>query len=383
MAADPRPTVLLVVFTDVSQDPRVMRHVAALAAGFRVVTCGKGPPPPGVHQHLRIPDATEHLPMTPLGLAALASRRAELAYRQLPAARVARELLADVQFDVAIANDINTLPVVLEVAGTRPVIADLHEYAPREMEEDWRWRLMIQPWVSALCRKYLVRAAGMTTVAEGIAAEYRAQFGVTPQVVTNAGAYRAPAARPVGSPIRAVHTGIASPNRQLEKTIAAAADLPGLTLDLYLVSSVRARSHLGELSSQAGATSNVRVLDPVPMPQIPQTLDAYDLGVFVLDPINFNYAHALPNKLFDFVQSGLGVVIGPSPEMAALVRRHSLGEVLPDFSAEALRSCLASLTRDQVAGWKSAACGAARDLSAPGQAETLRAEVARVLVARA
>ena len=46
----------------------------------------------------------------------------------------------------------------------------------------------------------------------------------------------------------------------------------------------------------------------------------YDVGVFLL-PASFpNQVHVLPNKLFDYIQARLAVAIGPSHEMAEVVR---------------------------------------------------------------
>lgn len=371
--------VAILTFTEVATDPRVMRHVDALRGTHEVVTCGKGPAPAGATAHLQIPYAADHLPMTPVGLFALALRRGRLAYRHLPAAQVAAALLSTSAFDVIIANDIAALPVALEVAGVRPVVADLHEYAPREMEEDWRWRAMVKPFAEQLCGQYLPRAAAVTTVATGIADQYRIEYGVDAVTVTNASPWRDPRPRPVGSPIRAVHSGMATPNRHLDEMILAAAEVEGLSLDLYFVASTRARSHLDELRGIANATSNVRVLDPVPMSDLPRTLDAYDLGIYVLAPTSFNNLHALPNKFFDFVQSGLGVLIGPSPEMAALTHRYGFGQVLPDFERKTLRSALESLRARDVRDWKEAACVAARELSSQAQAQRMRDVVAGVL----
>ncbi len=58
-------------------------------------------------------------------------------------------------FDVLVSNDAVSLPVALEVAAGRPVVADLHEYAPLEMEESWRWRLLFQRFASWICATYL------------------------------------------------------------------------------------------------------------------------------------------------------------------------------------------------------------------------------------
>ena len=211
----------------------------------------------------------------------------------------------------------------------------------------------------------------MTTVAEGIAAEYRTQYGIDAVTVTNASEWRDPRPRPVGGTIRAVHSGMATPNRHIDEMILAADSVSGLELDLYLVPSTRAGSYLNHLRELSARTPNVRVLDPVPMRELPAALDSYDLGIYVLAPTSFNNLHALPNKFYDFVQSGLGVVIGPSPEMAALSEQHGLGVVLEDFSRRSLRQALESLDSTSVASWKAASCRASGILSSQHQAERL------------
>src|SRR5690606_15907970 len=98
--------------------------------------------------------------------------------------------------------------------------------------------------------------------------------------------------------------------------------------------------------------------------ELVSTLNGYDLGVHVLPPVNFNNANALPNKVFDYVQARLGLVVGPTPEMAALAREHGVGLVAEDFTAEALAAVLDSLTPERVRELKAASHAAARELSA-------------------
>ena len=105
----------------------------------------------------------------------------------------------------------------------------------------------------------------------------------------------------------------------------------------------------------------------MPYEQLIETLNGYDLGVHLLPPINFNFANALPNKLFDFVQARLGVVVGPSPEMARIVNEAGLGVVAPGYSASDLAQVLKGLTKSQVQEFKAASQAHARELSADSQ----------------
>jgi hypothetical protein len=330
--------------------------------------------------HVRLSDHAEHLPLSPGGVAALLTRRHAQAYQRIPAVRETRAALTGLAFDAVVSNDAVTLPVALEIAGDRPVVADMHEYAPLEMEEDWRWRLLVQPFAEWICAVHLGRAAAVTTVSPGLASRYRADYGVDAQVVTNAGHLRATRHdRNTGRPIRIVHSGNATPNRGLDVLIDAASGLDGIELDLLLVRALRSGTYLERLRTAAARSPNVRVLDPVPLAQLVPALEAYDVGLGVIQPTNFGYLHTLPNKFFDFVQAGLAVLVGPSPDLAALVREHDLGLVTDGFDRETIRAALASLKPGTVDTWRANARAARPRLSSSREARVLRRIIAGVL----
>jgi hypothetical protein len=70
---------------------------------------------------------------------------------------------------------------------------------------------------------------------------------------------------------------------------------------------------------------HIHFIDTVTFSEIPQTLNEYDLGIFLLEPKNFNYG--LPNKLFEFIQVRLAITIGHSIEMAKIIKLYDLGVV--------------------------------------------------------
>jgi hypothetical protein len=111
-------------------------------------------------------------------------------------------------------------------------------------------------------------------------------------------------------------------------------------------------------------------------------MESYDVGLYSLQPTSFNNLHALPNKFFDFVQAGLAVVIGPSPDMAALVATHDLGVVADGFDRDSVRAALAGLDPAAVDRWRANARAARPVLSAENEAARLRAVVGSVLFQR-
>ena len=392
-----RRLVLVIAFSDLGRDPRVNRQLRALVPGYQVVAAGFADPGvPGVQFiHVEWPGAGK-----------VASRVRNVPRRLVREARLnlgsllphdlrasayeglywSSTLVADclsklsqLRPDVVIANDIDALPLALRVASGAPVIFDAHEYAPREYDNSRTFRMRIEPYRRYLGARYIPMAAAMTTVCRGVADSYEADTGVRSIIITNAPAYEP--LRPFlpgdEAPIRMVHHGMGAPVRKIENMIRMMEHLDQrFVLDFMLVPSPA--RYVRRLEDMAAGDGRIRFRPLVPMRELARATNAYDIGLFLLEPTNFNYLHALPNKFFEFIQARLAIAIGPSPEMAALVRRHDLGVVAPDFSPKALAARLRSVTRDQITAWKRNADVVAKELSAENNALILQDLVRRV-----
>jgi hypothetical protein len=363
----------IIAFSVVANDPRVVRQVRALSPEHRVTTIGYGTEAPAgsTLAALEVPPR-RNLAGRILYAGRLLTRRFSAAYHSVPAIAAAKNVLARHRFDVIIANDIDTLPLTLEEARGATVVFDAHEYSPLEWEDLWTWRLLFQRFKRYLCQTYIPRCDAVMTVCRSIAERYHADTGVTCAVVTNAPAYAT--LEPVRvdiDRIALIHHGAAIRSRRLESTIAMMRHLDRrFHLTLMLVANDQ--DYLNHLRRVAADLRNVSFRDPVPLGDIARTINTYDIGVFLLEPVSFNYRFALPNKFFDFIQARLGIAIGPSPEMADIVRRHSLGVVADDFRPETLAHALNGLDRDRIAGFKTAAHRIAQEYAAERNQEIIR-----------
>lgn len=148
------------------------------------------------------------------------------------------------------------------------------------------------------------------------------------------------------------------------------------TLDFMLMETNQ--SYLAELKLLATTNSRIAFIPSVPMEAICNTINAYDMGVYILPPINFNHEYALPNKFFEFIQASLAIAIGPSPEMASLVNKYTLGVVADSFEPAALAKALNKLSADDILKYKQAAFDAAKELNAENEGLYLIAEIKRL-----
>ncbi|OMH27064.1 hypothetical protein BKD30_04020 [Tersicoccus phoenicis] len=379
------PRILCISFSDIRADSRVLRQVGVLAEFGEVTTLSYGDRPDAATEHLRIDESLPSLPQTPSGVFRLLLRRYASLELTAPAVAAAHRLAQCEQFDLIVANEARAVPLALRLSaelGKVPVWGDLHEWAPEERVHVLSWRLLIKPFMTDVCRRYLPRLDAVTAVNEPIAQLYRERFGIACDVVRNAAPYQALTPSAPAQDIRLVHSGGAVPGRNLEGTIDAAIALgEGYTLDLYLVKARDGGKYWTELKERASASDRITFHDAVAPADLARTLNQYDIGIFSLPPRTVNHRFMLPNKFFDFVQARLAVVFGPSPVTTELIEEHGLGAVAEDFSTESLVRTVRGLSREQIRAGKQHADEAAHELSSEREEEVERTILRRLLPA--
>lgn len=360
-----RPKLLVISFSTISADARLLKQVGRLSENFDVHTLGYGDAPVGVAGHFRIPD---EFPIWRYDRAAVLLRRYRHAYWNNQAIVAAVQALRGTDWDLVLANDVDAVGLALVQKSRYGVHADLHEYAPRQKEDVTKWRLFVAPFIRWMCRTFVVKADSVTTVGQGIAAEYERVYGIQIGVVTNAAPYSDLAPAPVGERIRLVHSGAALRDRNIV-AIVEAVEATSADVELALYLTPNDPGFLEEVRSRADASERIVLHDPVPYAELSATLNAHDVGIHLLPPVNFNNTWALPNKFFDYVQARLGVIIGPSPEMARVLGERGFGAVTDGFAVADLTRLLDALTPTQVDAWKKAAHQSAVELSGEAQVE--------------
>lgn len=366
MPLNERPRLLIVSFSDISADARVKKQVNLFAEEYAVTTCGFGPAFREGVEHIRI--EPRETPFTKRREAALLRTHLyAAAYALSPAVRAARRALADRRFDAAIANDIDALGVTERIVGSDRTHADLHEFFPGLHDQVPAWNRIRRPFLEWLIRRDATRAASATTVSQTIADRYATEFGVVAGVVQNAAPLMHLEPLPVGDPIRMVHSGGAQTNRRIEVMMEAAARTEtNLTFDLFLTGEgTEYANSLRELADSLG--DRVTVHPPVPQGELVPLLNGFDVGIHILPATNTNNALALPNKFFDYVQARLGLVIGPTADMARLAEEYEIGSVADGFDVESVVGALDALDRGTIEKWKRNADAAAPRVSAEAQ----------------
>lgn len=373
-------TVLVISFSHLERDPRVNRQIRCLAADCAVIAAGFTDPCIDGVRFIALPSGEKGVWQKLLSGVRLLAGDFENQYWRHPRIRQAWQSLKDIHADVVVANDIEALPLALKIAGEAPTVFDAHEYAPREFEDLLAWNIFYKRYKTYLCQRYLGQTHAMMTVSSGIAQEYRRQFGVQPHVVTNAPSFAELSPSPVAQDkVRLVCHGYAMPSRKLETLIDMFAYLDRrFEMDLILMPFSEA--YLKGLKKRAQKYAAIRFPEPVPMREIVGHLNQYDLGVYLLPPTSFNNAHALPNKLFEFIQARLGIAIGPSPEMSAVVSKYGCGIISDAFSPRSIAAQLNALDKPSIENFKQMSDRAAKELCAETNQQLIREIVSQAMV---
>ena len=301
--------------------------------------------------------------------------------------RAALELLIQSNTELIHANDWDTLPIAVRAAektGAK-ILLDLHEYSPLLRDNRRYWKLFYAPMIDYFLRKYASLASASITVNETIAEKYAQEYGFKPGVVMNVPALNSRSVFKPTDPesIHLVHHGAAIRDRELDRMVRVAAGTdPRYKLHFMLVD--RDPGYIDELQELARSIAPDRVFfdPPVAPAEIVNRISAYDIGLYILPPLNFNYSAASPNKFFDFVAAGLAVCIGPSPEMSRLVGQFDFGVVARSFEAQDASELLNDLNPEDIDRMKQNALKASDRLNADVEMDKLLKIYAQLLETR-
>ena len=375
--------ILIFSLSNLKSDPRVYRQISFLTKEkkYNITAAGLNAPEiNGVEFCLLTPISNSYQGKA-INAINLKIKNFEQYYWSDSLIQDALQKLENKQFDLIIANDMNTLPLALKLAKNNKtkVLLDAHEYEPRHFDDRWLFRFFFQEYWDYICRQYLPKVDAMMTVCPGIAEEYSKNYDVKCDVLTNAPFYESLLPSTVNSNrIRMIYHGGINKSRKIENMIYLMNLLDErFTLDFMLVANDN--KYLNKLKKLASNQSKIKFRAPVPMPEISKTISQYDIGLYLLDSGGFNNRMALPNKLFEYIQGRLAVAIWPSPEMARIVKQYNCGVVSDEFTIESMAEVLNNLSTEDIQRFKQKSHQAASTLCAETNRQILLEKVQELI----
>ena len=269
------------------------------------------------------------------------------------------------KFDLIISHGIDTLPLAIKLANQKlPVIFNAHEYYPLEFEQDKHWLKTEGAKASYLINTYLPKCVHMFCVSNLIQQKYRENVAVKSTVITNASNYFELLPQKIDpDKIRLIHHGIAMRERNIEH-MASIINYLDDRFELNIMLTIADPAYYDELKQKFSFNKRIHLLPAAPLDTLCSFLNRFDIGYYILPPVNFNTKFALPNKLFEYVQARLCLAFAPSPEMKLIIEKYELGVVAEEYTPESVANKIKELSMDAIDNFKLNAHKHAMELSA-------------------
>jgi glycosyltransferase involved in cell wall biosynthesis len=302
--------------------------------------------------------------------------------------RDARKILLRISdLELIWANDWEALVVAMEVKRMRPlikVIFDSHEY-PTEEFPGKVFRLIIAPMIAYYLRRYSGSVDASVTISPVFAQRFEEEYNLKPVVIYNVSSNSLKALVdsdevPLSGSGRLmlVHHGVRNRDRCLEKMIEAVC-LCSDRFELHFFLTGGDEDYERELREFSGDNNSVFFHDSMDQADIVEGLKAFSIGMYILEPSCYNNKYAMPNKIFEFIAAGIGVVIAPSPSMVELISEYGCGEVASGFEADDMAMLLRGLTLQRISQLRRNARKAALVLTPDVQRRAMKRLVSDVL----
>lgn len=363
-----KPRLLIFSSRPAHNAPRIIREINTLADVFDVYLTGKTP-----LEHKQIKENIYQDNTVPF-----ADRLVHYILRKFTGGRPLdlrfpftlkerERLIARIKPAVVIIHEPESMPyfVRLKKKYKFKLVFNAHEYHPLEFEDKKGWLETYGKYIDRIYKRYLPELDLLINVCDSIAERCRENYHKESIVIPNAALYYPDIKVNLTEqvPIRIIHHGVAIRERSIERMVEAVRILgSNYVLDLMLVNNDGI--YFEELTKIVDGVENVRLIQPVKFNEIVPFINKYDIGLFNLPPNNYNYKVALPNKLFEFIQARLCIIVSPSVEMKKIVEENDLGRISSDYSSEATASIISSVSLAEINRYKHNADKSAKMLSA-------------------
>lgn len=261
-------------------------------------------------------------------------------------------------FDIFHCHDLGALPIGVIIKlffGHRvSVVYDAHEH---ETERSYKQNPLLKR-IKRSAEGFLIRHANeVITVSESIATDYQRLYKISkPTLIYNSPKYvkcskmnyfREMFSIPESMKIF-LYQGAFGFGRGIEVVIDAFTKLNDLAVVFM---------GYGEMSDQIIKASEIRPNIFYHKAVDQEVLQSYtssaDWGLVYIEDVSLSYNFCLPNKLFEYVFSGLPVIVTPLKELSEFVRNYSVGIISDGFTSDNLINAIQIAQRSNIDDFKS------------------------------
>ena len=269
------------------------------------------------------------------------------------------------RFDIIVANDLDTLLASYFVSKLRSkkLVYDSHEYFT-EVPELVNRKFPRKVW-KYLEKKILPKIKYAYTVSESIAKTYFKLYGIEMQIVRNVPYLNTKSQKDEikNSELKTIlYQGSLNVGRGLEHMIDAMAFIKNAKL--IIIGDGDITNQLKKRIRSKNLENKIELKGRIPFEELMNETYKADLGIALEENLGLNYYYALPNKLFDYIQAGVPVLVSPFPEMQKIVKKYDIGTVYDHKSPQALADKINEIfdLKNRYLKWKKNTAKAAKEL---------------------
>ncbi|MGE0076340.1 MAG: glycosyltransferase [Bacteroidales bacterium] len=248
------------------------------------------------------------------------------------------------KFSLAYANDLDTLPGcwLASVIRFKPLVYDSHELFSEVPElighpiKKMIWRL-----TERICIK---KASVVFAVSDGVAQELKRRYRIAPIVVRNV---------PIKKEIESfkdkrptlIYQGALNVGRGIELAIDVMNYLTCYRLIIIGTGDIEIQLRKRMLDQKL--FDRVEFVGRVKPHDLHKLTCTAWLGLSLEEDMGLNYRYALPNKVFDYINAQVPVLVSNLPEMRKLVEDYNVGIVATSKNAPELANQIADFFEDK------------------------------------
>lgn len=231
--------------------------------------------------------------------------------------------------DILVSNDLDTLLANYLVAIIRgkKIIYDSHEYFT-EVPELKNRKFVKNIWLK-IEKKIVPKLKSTYTVSEPIAKIYNEKYGTNFIVINNYPNFSELKAKTNFSNTEKkviLYQGALNIGRGIELVIKSMKYIDNAIF--VIIGDGDIAKLLKQIADSEGVSDKIRFFGRIPFEKLSIYTNSADIGISLEEDTNLNYHFSLPNKLFDYIQAELPVLVSNLPEMKKIVQKYDIGLIL-------------------------------------------------------
>lgn len=237
--------------------------------------------------------------------------------------------------DILVANDLDTLLAnyLVSVIRNKKIIYDSHEYFT-EVPELQNRKIVKSIW-KYIEKSIVPKLKSTYTVSEPIAEIYNKQYKTNFKVIRNLPNYSEKKSTSnifQTSKKIIIYQGALNIGRGIEMVISAMKNIDNAIF--VIIGNGDITISLKKLTNSENVENKVMFIDKVPFEKLSNYTNSADIGISLEENTNLNYYFSLPNKLFDYIQAEIPILVSDLPEMKKIVQNYNIGQVLTSRKIE-------------------------------------------------